>query len=211
MLNQAVIVLHQRKSYRASLKIVGNPPNLRYRFNRGANVCPMHFCFRGLNMNIMTTLKVAALAIALPIASQAATIVEGFNYNFTTLSTGGTYTVDYDTEGKTWDIGTISFTANGSYADIALVTITFSNSGDTYNVWTPGQGSTATLAADGFVTSEDFAITYTYALGGSGTVLANATFNATEVPAPVPVPAAGFLFVSALAGLGIAKRRRNKA
>lgn len=166
-------------------------------------------------MNIMTTLKVAALAIALPVVSHAATIVEGFNYSFNVLTTGQTQSVDYTTEGKTWDIGTISFTANGSYADIQLVTISFSNTGESYSIWEAGQGTTASLAAPGFVTSDDFTITYVYASGGAGTVLVNATFNATDVtpdvPAAVPVPAAGILFASALAGLGIAKRRRNKA
>ncbi|WP_164885815.1 VPLPA-CTERM sorting domain-containing protein [Paenirhodobacter populi] len=162
-------------------------------------------------MNISTTIKAAALALALPVAAQAATINDGFNFSYNILTSPGTASVSYETAGKTWDIGTISFTANGSYSDISLVTITFSNTGKTYTAWTAGLGNTATLAAEGFTTSSDFTITYTYAEGGSGVVLTNATFDASEVLPAVPVPAAGILLVSALAGLGVAKRRRNKA
>ena len=162
-------------------------------------------------MNISTTLKAAALALVLPMAAEAATVSTGINWDMTALTpASGTYSIDFETGGTTWDISDVSFTANGAWSDIQQVTIQFSNDPTIYSVWTQGQGTTATLAAESFTTSDDFTITYTYA--GTGLVLVSTTFEATEAVLPaVPVPAAGILLVSALAGLGIAKRRRNKA
>ncbi|HEY0214439.1 MAG TPA: VPLPA-CTERM sorting domain-containing protein [Paenirhodobacter sp.] len=162
-------------------------------------------------MNFMTTLKASAVALALPVAAQAATLTSGFNYDMAVLTpVANAYSVDFETGGKTWDIGTISFTANGAWNDIQLVTITFSNDPTVYSLWEQGSGTTATLAADGFTTSSDFTISYTYAAGGKGLVLTTATFEASELPA-VPVPAAGILLMSAVAGFGVVARRRNKA
>ncbi|RWR29850.1 hypothetical protein D2T29_13790 [Sinirhodobacter populi] len=159
----------------------------------------------------MHVLAATAFAAILPFAAQAATVTSGFNYDVAVLTPStGSYSVTYEVGDSSWDISPVSFTANGVWSDIQEVTITFSNDpGTIYSLWTQGEGSTATLVADGFTTSDDFIITYLYS--GAGVVLATATFTATELPA-VPVPAAGVLLVSALAGLGVAaKRRRNKA
>lgn len=158
-------------------------------------------------MNIKPLILGAALALAAPFAASAATLNSGFNYDMAVLSTGNSYDVSYETGGEKWTVGDISFTANGAYADITKVTVTLSNTGESYNIWTPGQGTTATLLADGFVTSSDFIISYVYAAGGTGTVLVTATFDAAL--APVPAPAAGLLLGSALLGLGAARRRKK--
>ncbi|MFC3060272.1 VPLPA-CTERM sorting domain-containing protein [Paenirhodobacter populi] len=169
-------------------------------------------------MNMKAVLSAATVALALPLAAEAATVNlnEGFNYAYTTLATSTTASYTYDVaEGTTWNISDISFTANGAYSNISLITITVANGGvvETYGEWIPGAGTTATLSALGFTTSSDFTIEYTYAAGGTAPVLVNHMFTATEVPdvPAVPVPAAGILLVSALAGLGIAKRRAKKA
>ncbi|RWR08159.1 VPLPA-CTERM sorting domain-containing protein [Paenirhodobacter populi] len=169
-------------------------------------------------MNMKAVLSAAAVALTLPLAAEAATVNlnEGFNYAYTTLATSTTASFTYDVaEGATWNISDISFTANGAYSNISLITITVGNDSvfEQYGSWTPGAGTTATLLATGFTTSSDFTITYTYAAGGTAPVLVNHLFTATETaPLPaVPVPAAGVLLLSALAGLGVAKRRRNKA
>ncbi len=170
---------------------------------------PSSFCKR-YNMNMKHFLLGATFALAAPFAASAATVSSGFNYDIEVLTSGNSVSVDYDVaDGTTWTIGDISFTANGAWADITSVSVTVSSTGETYTVWTKGQGNTATLLATGFTTSDDFTVTYTYAAGSTGTVLATATFTATQVLDTVPLPAAGLLLGSALAGLGIAKRRKK--
>lgn len=158
-------------------------------------------------MNMKPFLLGAAFALAVPFAASAATLTTGFNYDMTKLSTGNSYNVSFETGGQSWTISDISFTANGAYKDISKVTITLSSTGETYDAWVSGEGNTATLLAEGFVTSSDFIISYVYATGGTGTVLVTASFDASLTP--VPAPAAGLLLGSALLGLGAARRRKK--
>ncbi|RWR26517.1 VPLPA-CTERM sorting domain-containing protein [Sinirhodobacter populi] len=168
-------------------------------------------------MNISTTLKAAALALALPVSAQAATIAVN-NSDIQTLRSGAAYAETWSTNGNTYAISAISFTINGTYAKDDIPNVYVSRDGGTtkYNDWfifSGGNQSIGYLFLDGFTTSSDFTITMDYT-SGSSTLLATYLFTAEEITPPlpaVPVPAAGILLVSALAGLGVAKRRRNKA
>lgn len=160
-------------------------------------------------MNMKPLLLGAVFAVSASLAANAATINSDFNYASSFLSAPGSYSVSFETGGKTWNVGDISFTANGSYADISQVTVTLSSTGESYQLWTPGKGTTASLLADGFVTSDDFVISYVYGNAGKGAVLVNATFAASEVIPAVPAPAAGILLGTALLGLGAARRRKK--
>lgn len=160
-------------------------------------------------MNFKTTLAAAALALALPFAANAATValstdnISATNLSASNKSASNTYT----TGGETWAIDNISFTANGTYANIVAVTIGVN--GATYTVWTQGSGATATMAVAGFTTSSDFTITYYYSKN-SGSVAITTYFSASEVSA-VPLPAGGLLLISALAGGVTVLRRRKQA
>lgn len=163
-------------------------------------------------MMMKTTIAAAAFsAVFLPLAAEAALVKSGWNIDQSFLDSGDSVTLSYEAGGKTWSIPTFSFTANGAWADIEKVSIKFSGSATEYTLWEGGQGDTATMAVTGFTTSDDFTITYTYAPGGNDEVAVSSSFRATEVLPAVPAPAAGILLVTALAGLGVAKRRRNKA
>lgn len=160
-------------------------------------------------MNFKTTLAAAALALALPFAANAATVaLSEDNISATNLSaSNNSSSTTYTTGGETWTIDDISFTANGTYANIVAVSI--SVNGTTYTVWTQGSGATATMEVAGFTTSSDFTITYYYSKS-SGSVAITTYFSASEVTS-VPLPAGGLLLISALAGGVTVLRRRKQA
>lgn len=171
-------------------------------------------------MNMKTTISAAALALSLPLAAEAATIsTTSMNSNMFMISSGNEYGVTYETLGNTYAINTISFTLNSTdetaAADMPLVYVSVDGQKTGYNEWDItvfGGNTVGYLFLDGFTTSSDFTVSIDYASGGSSTLMATYGFTASETTLPaVPVPAAGVLLVSALAGLGFAKRRGKKA
>ncbi|RWR29849.1 hypothetical protein D2T29_13765 [Sinirhodobacter populi] len=159
----------------------------------------------------------AFLAAALPVAAQAATVSAGSNGTAFTLDPGTSYSEIWEV-GEAFNISDISFTLNGATTaavdDIQSVVVGANGLGQAQN-WSittfGGLVSVGYTYVPGFTTSDNFIVTLSYANAPSGSVPLQATYAFTATPV-VPVPAAGILLVSALAGLGVAaKRRRNKA
>ncbi len=176
-------------------------------------------------MNFSTTLKAAALAFALPMAAQAATISSTTaNSDLEVLSAGETYTETWTTDGSTYSIPTISFTLNGSAASattmpsvvVSVDGVDYSFSSSSWTIITFGSNAIGYLFAGdeetgyAFTTSSDFTITMDYTASVGENLLATYTFAASEVTLPaVPVPAAGWLMLGGIGALGAMRKLRK--
>lgn len=166
-------------------------------------------------MSIKANITAAAFVLALPIAATAATVTTGSNGKSFSLKPGETHTTTWEA-GSTFDISDIGYTLNGA----GLASIVKSNiekviaegNGSTGTVWDyytipTGKVTFGFSYSDGFTIAagSTFTVSMSYAATGTQNLQATYTFTAS----PVPVPAAGALLVSALAGLGVAKRRKK--
>ncbi|MFT3687817.1 VPLPA-CTERM sorting domain-containing protein [Paenirhodobacter sp.] len=159
----------------------------------------------------------AVLALAAPVAVNAATVTAGSNGEAFTLKPGETHSTVWNA-GQAFDISQIGYTLNGAGLDTVVKSniekVLAEGNGFTGTTWeyitVPGGKVTF-----GFSYSDEFAIdagksfAISMAYDAAGTQDLQATYTFTATPAAVPVPAAGMLLVSALAGLGAAKRRKK--
>ena len=150
-------------------------------------------------MTIKATFAAAALAAALPVVAGAATISAGENGGYYVSSD---YVENWDNGGKTWTISDLTFSAAFGYSALTVYV-----NGTAYSWQSFGTGTSASLALGDFVISSPLLISVDY----QGTALALGTyaFSASEALSEVPVPAAGLLLATALAGFGVASRRKK--
>lgn len=161
----------------------------------------------------MKFLSAAILAAALPVMSQAATIsstenVNDYNYTSFSIKSGDSNVTTWEVGSQAYAISEVAFTINGVGASSNFVYVTVTAPTGHSNTWALNTSkTTGEIILPGFTATSSFAISFAYDAAGTRPLPVTYTFNAT----PIPVPAAGALLVSALAGLGFAKRRRNKA
>ncbi|MEI4470997.1 VPLPA-CTERM sorting domain-containing protein [Frigidibacter sp. MR17.24] len=164
----------------------------------------------------------AILAVAAPITASAATIPLTLSASDLSATGSGNITSG---DPLVFEItssiaATLSFvvTSSGAYTDMTTVTYVIGNNGTTSapisfavqgNAGKPLSSSGAIdffdVASDGGLTT----LTFSANLPSSRVVGVTVTADAT--PAPVPLPAGVALLGTALAGLGVMKRRRKSA
>ena len=150
-------------------------------------------------MNMKMAFAAATLALASPLAVNAATITAGENGDY---YMNADYVEAWDNGGKTWTISDLTFSAAFGYSALTVYV-----NGTAYPWQSFGTGTSASLALGDFVISSPLLISVDY----QGTALALGTyaFSASEALSEVPVPAAGLLLATALAGFGVASRRKK--
>ena len=150
-------------------------------------------------MDMKMAFAAATLALAAPVAASAATVTAGENGDY---YVSADYVQIWDNGGKTWTISELTFSAAFGYSSLTVYV-----NGTAYPWETFGSGTAASLVLDDFVISSPLLISIDYT--GSKLALGTYAFTASEVLSEVPVPAAGLLLTTALAGLGVAARRKK--
>lgn len=149
----------------------------------------------------------AALALAAPLAASAATITafDGATDTFSgNLLPGSQVTYDFALDG-TYTVY-LSLAVSGQKNDVADVSYGFEEHDFFFSNATSVGPIFSASATYTFTTSDDF--TFGFYDGVDAPVGTTLTYYFEAVPT-VPVPAAGALLLSALAGLGVAKRRKK--
>lgn len=191
---------------------------LRYKAFKGNNL------FTRVIMNFKTIVAAAMLFIA-PMAANAATVYGQLDVSGTVNLGGSTFSptgnVDFVGSGIAL-IATNDFASYVNAGDTAtVIDIDFSTPGV---IWSVGGFTFTATSFSGYSNTSPFAFTavgqitgngfsatdgiLTFSAQGNGSFV-NVSFSSTT--ATVPVPAAGLLLLTAVGGLGVARRRKKAA